>query len=122
MFEESTSGPRLAGTKVLVVDDMYDMREVAMGMLRARGATVLGASSVDEALDLLQRERPDVLLTDIGMPGNGLGLIQRVRSLPPDAGGRTPAAAMTAFMSRGARQPAPAHRAWRGLRTAGGPR
>ena len=99
MPEESTASPLLAGIKVLCVDDTDDSREIMMVMLRTHGATVIGAASVDEALDLLRRERPDVLLSDVGMPGNGHGLIQRVRALPPDAGGETPAAAVTAFTS-----------------------
>jgi hypothetical protein len=46
----------------------------------------------------LESWRPDVLLSDIGMPGeDGYELIRRVRELPPDRGGRTPAAALTAF-------------------------
>ena len=99
MSEERAPGPLLAGIKVLCVDDTDDSREIAMVMLRTHGATVLGAASVDEALELIQRERPDVLLSDVGMPGNGHSLIQRVRALPPDAGGQTPAAAVTAFTS-----------------------
>jgi CheY-like chemotaxis protein len=96
---EQSAGPLLAGIKVLCVDDTDDSREIIMVMLRTHGATVIGAASIDEALDLLQRERPDVLLSDIAMPGNGHGLIQRVRALRPDAGGQTPAAAVTAFTS-----------------------
>ena len=56
------------------------------------------AGSADEALDLLRRARPDVLITDIGMPGeDGYSLIKRVRQLPPAEGGDVPALALTAF-------------------------
>jgi CheY-like chemotaxis protein len=96
---DSATGPLLAGVKVLCVDDTADSREVMMVMLRTQGATVLGAESVDEALALVQSERPDVVLSDIAMPGNGHSLIQQIRALPEDAGGQTPAAAVTAFTS-----------------------
>jgi CheY-like chemotaxis protein len=49
-------------------------------------------------LALLERERPDILVSDIGMPDeDGYSFIRRVRELPSDRGGRTPAAALTAF-------------------------
>jgi CheY-like chemotaxis protein len=96
---EEHPGPLLAGVTVLVVDDTEDSRDVMMVMLRTHGATVFGAASVEEALAVLARERPDVLVSDLGMPGNGTGLIRRVRALPPDAGGGVPAAAVTAFTS-----------------------
>ena len=100
MTEESPAPePLLGGIKVLCVDDSDDYREIVMVMLRVHGATVFGARGHDEALEILQRERPDVLLSDIGMPGNGRNLLSRVRALPPDAGGQTPAAAVTAFTS-----------------------
>ena len=54
--------------------------------------------SVAEALELLQAWRPHVLLSDIGMPGgDGYELIERVRELPEERGGHTPAAALTAY-------------------------
>jgi CheY-like chemotaxis protein len=59
---------------------------------------VITVSSAAEALKALESWRPDVLLSDIGMPGeDGYGLIRRVRALPSERGGRTPAAALTAF-------------------------
>lgn len=89
----------LDGVTVLVVDDDADVRESTARTLRQEGATVCSAACADEAFDLLQERRPDVLLSDIGMPVvDGHELIRRVRGLDPDAGGRTPAAALTAYL------------------------
>ena len=99
MPEQPAEGPLLVGIKVLVVDDHDDTRDVVAVMLQVHGASVFTADSPDAAFETLQRERPDVLLSDIGMLGNGVGLIQRIRALPAESGGATPAAAMTAFTS-----------------------
>ena len=65
---------------------------------RCYGADVTTVGSADEALEALERERPDVLLSDLAMPGKGgYWLIGRVRALPPERGGATPAAALTGF-------------------------
>ena len=90
--------PRLDGLSVLVVDDEYDARRLMKRFLELRGATVTTAASTEEALEILTHTPPDVLLSDIGMPDqDGYELIRRVRSLPQDEGGQTPAAAVTAF-------------------------
>jgi CheY-like chemotaxis protein len=61
-------------------------------------AEVETASSAAEAISRLEKWRPDVLLSDIGMPGeDGYELVRRVRELPAERGGKTPAAALTAF-------------------------
>jgi PAS domain S-box-containing protein len=88
----------LRGIRVLVVDDEPDARETLEQILEHCGAEVITVSSAAEALKALESWRPDVLLSDIGMPGeDGYGLIRRVRALPTERGGRTPAAALTAF-------------------------
>jgi CheY-like chemotaxis protein len=88
----------LAGLKVLVVDDEADARDMLRRLLEDCDATVLCAGSAVEALALLQRELPDVLVSDIGMPGmDGYELLRRVRLLEREQGGRTPAIALTAF-------------------------
>ena len=91
-------GPRLDGVRVLVVDDARDVREAVTDILAEDGAKVTAVGSAEEALTALQGERPDVLLSDLAMPGKGgYWLIGQVRALPPERGGITPAAALTAF-------------------------
>ena len=91
-------GSRLDGIRVLVVDDARNVREVVSDILTQDGATVTAVDSAEEALAALQRERPDVLLSDLAMPGKGgYWLIGQVRALPPEHGGVTPAAALTAY-------------------------
>jgi len=91
----------LDGVHVLLVDDEADVRVIACRMLKDAGARMTVAASAEEAFTLLQRERPTVLLSDIGMPEqDGYDLIRRVRALAPEAGGLTPAAAFTAYASR----------------------
>jgi signal transduction histidine kinase/CheY-like chemotaxis protein len=90
--------PSLEGTRVLVVDDDEQNREVVAAHLAGRQATVVTATSAAEAFAILQRERVDVLLADIGMPGeDGYSLIRRIRALAPPAVASIPAAALTAF-------------------------
>jgi PAS domain S-box-containing protein len=89
--------PDLQGTRLLVVEDEADTREYMKALLQQCGAAVTVADSAAAAMQALGRDRPDVILSDIGMPGeDGYGLIQRIRRLPEDQGGRTPAVALTA--------------------------
>jgi signal transduction histidine kinase/ActR/RegA family two-component response regulator len=88
----------LARVRVLLVEDDADTLEVITAILRQAGAEVEGATSGNEALARLRESVPDVLLSDIGLPGtDGYELIRLVRSLPPVAGGCVPAIAITAF-------------------------
>ena len=88
----------LEGGKVLVVDDELDARELVRTVLVTAKAEVVTAASVDEALAMLGAARPDVIVSDIGMPErDGYQLMRAVRRLPAEAGGKTPAVAMTAF-------------------------
>lgn len=88
----------LEGTRVLVVDDDPDALDLLTAMLRLAGAETMAAISAAQALELLQANRPDVIVSDIGMPRrDGHDLIRDVRALSADAGGRTPALALTAF-------------------------
>jgi PAS domain S-box-containing protein len=88
----------LTGIKVLLVDDEPDARELLTEVLEQCGAIVVATHSADEAVRLIPRERPAVLLSDIGLPGeDGYKLISRVRALPPEDGGNLPAAAITAY-------------------------
>jgi CheY-like chemotaxis protein len=91
-------GARLEGVRVLVVDDVHYVRDVVAEILADDGATVTAVGTAEEALAALQGERPDVLLSDLAMPGRGgYWLIGQVRALPPERGGATPAAALTAY-------------------------
>jgi CheY-like chemotaxis protein len=88
----------LGGMRVLVVDDCKLVRATVTVMLEHYGAAVTAVGSADEALEALERERPDVLVSDLAMPGKGgYWLISQVRALPPERGGSTPAAALTGF-------------------------
>ena len=90
--------PSLDGIRVLVVDDEKDAREVIVAILEQRGAKVFEAASVEEALAVLDEERPDVLVSDIGLPEeDGYSLMRRIRALPREQGGGIPAAALTAY-------------------------
>jgi PAS domain S-box-containing protein/prepilin-type processing-associated H-X9-DG protein len=89
---------RLVGLRVLAVDDEPDARAVLRRLLEANGAVVRTAGSAAEAMGLLAAEVPDVLVSDIGMPGeDGYALVARLRRRPPDAGGTVPAIALTAY-------------------------
>lgn len=89
---------RLAGTRVLIVDDDPDAREVVAAILRHYGAAVIVATSVSTALVALRREQVDVLVADLGMPiEDGYDLIRQVRSSENEGIARLPAAALTAY-------------------------
>jgi PAS domain S-box-containing protein len=88
----------LSGIKVLVVDDEADARDLVKRVLADCNALVLTAGKADEALLLVERERPDVLVSDIGMPDvDGFELLRRIRALGQARGGKVPAIALTAF-------------------------
>ena len=94
----ASSAVSLAGVSVLVVDDDLDSRELVSISLARCGAEVRSVSSAQAALDAVAEKLPDVLLSDIEMPGmDGYALIKRIRALPPERGGRVPAAALTAY-------------------------
>jgi len=87
---------RLAGVRVLVVDDEPRVRELVAALLQSYGARVTSVGSAADALRVLPVERPDVLLTDLNMPeGDGFSLIRQVRALSKVKGGRTPAVLVT---------------------------
>ncbi len=88
----------LAGIHVLVVDDEVDARELVQSVLRVCGAQVTMAATAAEALEAMDRQLPDVVLSDIGLPGtSGYSLIREIRRRVADRGGRVPAAALTAY-------------------------
>jgi PAS domain S-box-containing protein len=90
--------PNLSGLNVLVVDDELDARQLIKVILEQAQASVITAGSTVQALELLESNKPDVLVSDIGMPEeDGYQFIRQVRSLPPAQGGKIPAVALTAY-------------------------
>jgi signal transduction histidine kinase/DNA-binding response OmpR family regulator len=89
----------LSGIKLLIVDDDDDSRFVLECALERAGATVIGAESAALALKLLEEHSVDVLVSDIGMPGeDGFALMKSVRALSAQRGGSVPAIALTAYV------------------------
>jgi PAS domain S-box-containing protein len=96
--DEQAVDVTIRGLRVLVVDDDPDARELLEEVLSGQGVFVETADSAHAGFDALQRFRPDVLVSDIGMPGeDGYSFMQRIRRLEPDHGGSTPAIALTAY-------------------------
>jgi len=90
--------PDLGGTHVLAVDDEPDALKLLKEILEAAGAHVSTASSGASALEKIQSERPDVLVTDLGMPlMDGFELIRRLRQSDDRRMRDLPAAALTAY-------------------------
>ncbi len=88
----------LEGVRIVAVDDDADARKLLETVLTHCRAVVTAVPTAADALAAVRRERPDVLLSDVEMPGeDGYSLIAQVRALPPEEGGRTPAAAVTAY-------------------------
>jgi CheY-like chemotaxis protein len=88
--------PRLDDLRILVVDDSADGRALTSLMLTQAGASVTAVASVREALQMLDVERPDALVSDIGLPDeDGYGLIRQIRQYETEHGGFLPAVALT---------------------------
>src|SRR5262245_219191 len=95
----------LMGLRILVVDDDSDSREVLAVQLKQRGATTSVSASADDALRKLDTFKPDVIVADIGMPGeDGYSRIRKVRNSALDYGRLTPAIALTAYAGDGNRR------------------
>jgi len=94
----TTAQHSLSGVRVLLVDDERDTRELVATVLTTCGAEVVSVGSATEALDQMERQRFDLLISDIGMPEmNGYDLIATIRQLAEEHGGGTPAVALTAY-------------------------
>jgi signal transduction histidine kinase/DNA-binding response OmpR family regulator len=90
--------PALVGLRILVVDDEKDTRELVRYILEQCGSVVTLAADAEEALAALRREAPEVLISDIGMPGtDGYAFIRSVRALPSEKASVIPAVALTAY-------------------------
>ena len=89
--------PLLTGLRVLVVDDQASVRVLLTKVLQHAGAEVTAVGSSEDALAVFERATPDVLVSDIRMPGeDGYTLLRKVRALPEERGGRIPAVAISA--------------------------
>lgn len=97
----------LTGLRVLFVDDDPHACDLARRLFREYRMKVLIGLSAREGLDLLRYERPDIIVSDIGMPDHdGYELMRQIRNLPDDQGGKIPAIALTAFGAPGDRRKA----------------
>jgi CheY-like chemotaxis protein len=86
--------------RILLVEDNPETLDMLKFIFDECGAQVVTATSASEALEALERSRPDALVTDIAMPNqDGYDLIRQVRSQGPDQGGKIPAVAVTAYTS-----------------------
>lgn len=96
--EENEAIGVLSNLRILIVDDETDSRELLKLALETRGAVVTVASSAAEAYENARHEVFNIIISDIGMPGeDGFSLIKKVRLLPREQGGKTPAIALTAY-------------------------
>lgn len=83
---------------MLVVDDEADVRQWITAVLEECGAKVSTFSSTRQALEALEELHPDVLISDIGMPGeDGYALMRKIREIEAERGGRIPAVALTGY-------------------------
>jgi PAS domain S-box-containing protein len=89
---------KFPGTRILVIDDEQDSLELMGEVLAKHGAVVRVATSAAEGLEILKGEKPEIIISDIGMPGtDGYAFMQEVRNLADAEGGKTPAIAVTGF-------------------------
>jgi CheY-like chemotaxis protein len=94
----------LDGVRIVLAEDDDDAREALRLALEARGASMRCVGDGAAALAAIREEPPDVVISDIAMPGeDGHEFLRKLRALPPKRGGRTPAVALTAFQGRDVR-------------------
>ena len=94
----------LKGIRIVLAEDDDDAREALRLALEARGASLRCVNDGTSALAAIRERPPDVVISDIAMPGeDGHAFLKKLRALPPKRGGRTPAVALTAFQGRDAR-------------------
>lgn len=99
-LSSSNTPLELEGLRVLLVEDLPDGRELFTFMVERAGANVVAVGTAEAAYEAILAEPPDILVSDIGLPGaDGFSLMERVRALAPERGGNTPAIAMTAHAS-----------------------
>jgi CheY-like chemotaxis protein len=92
---------RLSHLTIVIVDDNSDVRRFVGAFLAHLGANIAAAQSAIEGLEAIKAHRPDLVLSDISMPGrDGFDLLRDIRALAPDAGASVPVIAMTALVTR----------------------
>jgi CheY-like chemotaxis protein len=90
----------LSDLTIVIVEDHDDTRKSIGSYLDRLGAKVIEARNVVEGLEVIKNNCPDLVLSDIQMPGgDGFGLVREIRLLQPDSGGSVPVIAMTAFLT-----------------------
>src|SRR6187549_3164492 len=95
------SSKSLDGVKILLVEDDEDIRDLLRMSLEARGAVLTAVESSSAAVAAIGTSPPDIVISDISMPGeDGHALLRKVRSMPLSSGGKIPAIALTALDSR----------------------
>ncbi|MEH2071710.1 MAG: response regulator [Nostoc sp.] len=103
----ASNTPTLDGLKILAVDDDPDSLELVSFVLQQCGATVIAVPSATEVLKILPQSKPDLLISDVGMPEmDGYMLLQQIRSMSPEQGGEILAIALTAYAGEGNEQQA----------------
>ena len=104
MLVAVASARPLEGVSILLVEDDDDIRDLMRLALQGQGAAVTAVANAGDAVAALEAETPDVVLSDINMPGqDGHAFLRKVRQLPLTRGGKVPAIAITALDSREAR-------------------
>ena len=97
-YEADLKADILKGVRVLAVDDQADTRDLIILALTQYGAEVRACTSANKASEMIREWKPDVIVSDIGMPDeDGYDLIRKIRALTPESGGKTPAIALTGY-------------------------
>ena len=97
----------LEGVSIVLAEDDDDAREALRLALEARGASLRCVTDGNAALAAIRERPPHVVISDIAMPGeDGHAFLRKLRALPPDRGGRTPAVALTAYAEEESRNKA----------------
>ena len=101
----AVSSPRpLEGVRILLVEDDDDIRALLRLALESKGAVLTAVDGTRAAVAAIDVQTPDIVISDITMPGeDGHALMRKVRGLPLTRGGRIPAIALTALDTREAR-------------------
>jgi CheY-like chemotaxis protein len=107
-LQQHTAGAEtatLSGLQILVVDDDSDSREVIAAELTLYGANTIVSESADDAIRKMETFKPDVIVADIGMPGeDGYSMMRKIRNSGSERTRVTPAIALTAYAGDGNRQ------------------